>query len=195
MEGQSSPYQIKSLDELKFSEKENAIEYEIESFVVPLYKHVFMAAEDAYEIAVDLLDRSYYCVVEGLSRNGLNPPYELVIRLFLTTSKSYKNFRINSAVTENEKVFYSQIALPKFIWVCEYGTSKTYMNHQILGEIVLDATSAKHHIFESVIAVRNGVSVTYRVPADSNSYVHMRRKLPMEKEFAMYEENNLKRIC
>mgnify|MGYP000081838082 FL=1 len=154
-----------------------------------------MAAEDAYEIAVDLLDRSYYGVVEGLNRNGLNPPYELVIRLFLTTSKSYKNFRINSAVTENEKVFYSQIALPKFIWVCEYGTSKTYMNHKILGEIVLDATSAKHHIFESVISVRNGDSVTYRGPADPNSYVHLRRKLPMEKEFAMYEENNLKRIC
>ena len=195
LEDHSSPYQIKSLDDLKFSEKENAIEYEIESFVVPLYKHVFMAAEDAYEIAVDLLDRSYYGVVEGLNRNGLNPPYELVIRLFLTTSKSYKNFRINSAVTENEKVFYSQIALPKFIWVCEYGTSKTYMNHKILGEIVLDATSAKHHIFESVISVRNGDSVTYRGPADPNSYVHLRRKLPMEKEFAMYEENNLKRIC
>lgn len=94
-----------------------------------------------------------------------------------------------------EKVFYSQIALPKFIWVCEYGTSKTYMNHKILGEIVLDATSAKHHIFESVISVRNGDSVTYRGPADPNSYVHLRRKLPMEKEFAMYEENNLKRIC
>lgn len=135
LEDHSSSYQIKSLDDLKFSEKENAIEYEIESFVVPLYKHVFMAAEDAYEIAVDLLDRSYYGVVEGLNRNGLNPPYELVIRLFLTTSKSYKNFRINSAVTENEKVFYSQIALPKFIWVCEYGTSKTYMNHRILGRL------------------------------------------------------------
>lgn len=61
--------------------------------------------------------------------------------------------------------------------------------------IVLDATSAKHHIFESVISVRNGDSVTYRGPADPNSYVHLRRKLPMEKEFAMYEENNLKRIC
>lgn len=69
------------------------------------------------------------------------------------------------------------------------------MNHRILGEIVLDATSAKHHIFESVISVRNGDSVTYRGPADPNSYVHLRRKLPMEKEFAMYEENNLKRIC
>ena len=69
LEDHSSPYQIKSLDDLKFSEKENAIEYEIESFVVPLYKHVFMAAEDAYEIAVDLLDRSYYGVVEGLNRN------------------------------------------------------------------------------------------------------------------------------
>lgn len=109
LEDHSSSYQIKSLDDLKFSEKENAIEYEIESFVVPLYKHVFMAAEDAYEIAVDLLDRSYYGVVEGLNRNGLNPPYELVIRLFLTTSKSYKNFSEIVQLQKMRKFFIARL--------------------------------------------------------------------------------------
>lgn len=195
LEDHSTPYQIKDLNNLKFDDSELAINYEIESFVVPLYKHVFMAAEDAYAIIVNVIDRNCMSIIEGLQRSGVMAPYEIYIRLFLTTSKSYKNFRIINAEMEGEKVFYSQISFPKFIWICEYGTITSYENHKALGEIILDATSAKYHVFEPIISIRNGDSVTYRGPEDPIDYVHLRRKIPVAKEYRMYEQNNLKLTC
>ena len=192
MEDHSSPYQIRSLDNLKFDDCEDAILYEVESFVAPLYKHVFMAAEDAYEISVNLIDKTRDSIVEGLQRNGINAPYEIVIRLFLATSRAYKDFRVSKAKMIEEKTFYSQVAFPKFVWICEYGTFDTYNRHKALGEFVLDATSAKYHIFEPVISIRNGDSITYRGPVDSREYAHLRRSIPVAKEYDMYEQNNLK---
>ena len=192
MEDHSSPYQIRSLDNLKFDDCEDAILYEVESFVAPLYKHVFMAAEDAYEISVNLIDKTRDSIVEGLQRNGINAPYEIVIRLFLATSRAYKDFRVSKAKMIEEKTFYSQVAFPKFVWICEYGTFDTYNRHKALGEFVLDATSAKYHIFEPVISIRNGDSITYRGPVDSIEYAHLRRSIPVAKEYDMYEQNNLK---
>ena len=195
LEDHSTPYQVKNLNNLKFADCEEAITYEIESFVAPLYKHVFMAAEDAYEIVINLIDKTSDGIIEGLRRNGLGAPYKIVIRLYLATSRSYKNFRIEHAQKLEEKVFYSQIALPKFIWVCEYGTTCSYSNHKSLGEFVLDATSAKYHILETVISIRNGDSITYRGPADPLEYVHLRRDICVSKEYDMYEQNNLRKTC
>lgn len=192
MEDHSSPYQVKSLNDLRFNDCEDAILYEVESFVVPLYKHIFIAAEDAYEIAVNLIDKTRNSIVEGLQRNGICAPHEIVIRLFLTTSRSYKDFRVSTAKMIEEKTFYSQAAYPKFLWICEYGTFDTYNRRKALGEFVLDATSAKYHIFEPVISIRNGDSITYRGPMDSINYAHLRRDVPVAKEYDMYEHNNLR---
>ena len=193
LEDHSTPYQIKTLNDLKFDNSEEAITYEIESFVAPLYKHVFMAAEDAYEIVINLIDKTRDGIIEGLQRNNIEAPYKIIIRLYLATSRAYKNFRIEHAKMMEEKVFYSQIALPKFIWVCEYGTIDTYNNHKSVGEFILDATSAKYHIFETVISIRNGDSITYRGPADPLEYVHLRRNICVSKEYDMYEQNNLRK--
>lgn len=194
MEDHSLPYQIKKIDDLRFSDDEDAISYEIESFVVPLYKHVFMAAEDAYEISINLINQTQSGIIEGLQRNGVEAPYKIVIRLFLTTSRAYKDFRISKAKTINEKTFYSQVSFPKFIWICEYGTMDTYSRHKAVGEFILDATSAKYHIFEPVISIRNGDSITYRGPVDSIEYAHLRRNIAVMKEYDMFEQNNLKLI-
>ena len=190
MEDHSTPYQVKRLDDLKFDSDEKAILYEIESFVVPLYKHVFMEAEDAYKIAIDLIDESKDSISECLYRRENSEIKEIVIRLFLTTSRAYKQFRVTSTCLLNEKVFFSQVAYPKFIWICEYGTLDTYRNHKAVGEFVIDATASKNS--SPVISIRHGDSITYRGPSDPEEYVKLRRDIPIEGEFEMFEQNNLK---
>lgn len=190
MEDHSTPYQVRRLDNLRFGNDGDGILYEIESFVVPLYKHVFMAAEDAYKIAIDLIDESRDSIGECLYRKSKSETKEIIIRLFLTTSRAYKQFRVTSTRSLNEKVFFSQVAYPKFIWICEYGTLDAYRNHKAVGEFVIDATASKNS--SPVISIRHGDSITYRGPSDPEEYVKLRRDLPIESEFKVFEENNLK---
>lgn len=192
MEDHSSPYQVKRLDSLQFSDDENAIEYELDSFVVPLYKHVFMVAEDAYEISINNILSSSMHILEAINQENGCENKELVIRLFLTTSRSYKQFRTKNAYSIQEKAFFSQISYPKFIWVCEYGTIDTYRNNTAIGEFVIDATASKHT--DPIISIRHGKNITYRGPMDTISAAYIRRNIPLESKFDMFIENNLKSL-
>ncbi len=43
-----------------------------------------------------------------------------------------------------EKLLYSKMNYPKFIWVCEFSTFFTYTREKkVIGEIVLDATASR----------------------------------------------------
>ena len=190
MEDHSAPYQIRNLDDLKFGDDEKSILYEIESFVVPLYKHVFMAAEDAYKIVIDVIDESWNSIADCLNRSGGFSNDKIVIRLFLTTSRSYKQFRSTNTSSVNERVFFSQIVYPKFIWVCEYGSTESYANHKAIGEIIIDATAFKNSV--PVISIRHGNAITYRGPDDPDYYAMLRRDIPIDNEFVMFEQYNLK---
>ncbi len=192
MEDHSVPYQIKSLNDLRFGDNETSIQYEIESFVVPLYKHVFMAAEDAYAIVINLIEESYEIIIEGLEQKKVSDPYKIVIRLFLTTSKAYKEFRVRTAKKISEKVFFSQVAYPKFIWICEYGTDESFNNHMAYGEFVLDATSSRHVTTDSIISFRHGKAITYRGPVEPRGNAMQIRNVPVDDEYSMFEQNNLK---
>lgn len=192
MEDHSSPYQVKCLDTLIFSDKKKAIEYELDSFVVPLYKHVFMVAEDAYEISINNIRSSSVHILNAISQINGCENKEIVIRLFLTTSRAYKQFRTKKAYSTQEKAFFSQISYPKFIWVCEYGTIDTYRNNVAIGEFVIDATASKHT--DPIISIRHGSNITYRGPMDTISAAYTRRSVPLEPKFDMFIENNLKSL-
>lgn len=43
-----------------------------------------------------------------------------------------------------------------------------------------------------VISIRHGDSITYRGPNDPEDFVKLRRDIPIESEFKMFEENNLR---
>lgn len=198
MEDHSSPYQVQELDNLVFedfsSEQEEIFSWEVESFVVPLYKHVFMSAEDVYEITLKLIKENFEEICKTINCNFEKTNPEIIIRLYLTTSKSYKDFRIREASCStpeglSEKLFYSQADYPKFLWICEYSTVEVYLNHEINGEIVFDATSAKEY---SVISIRHGEVITYRSPIDDREWAFVPTDLKLMKTFSMYESNNLK---
>lgn len=190
MEDHSAPYQIRNWDNLRFDDGEDGVVYEIESFVVPLYKHIFMTAEDAYELSVKWLMNSMETIIGYLEEREEDVSREIVMRLFLTTSRSYKQFRILSADDIQERVFFSQAMYPKFVWVCEYGTIDTFYNHRAIGEFVLDATASRHSV--PVISIRHAGTITYRGPLDSADCVLYRRDIPIANEFNMFEQNNLK---
>ena len=183
MEDHSTPYQIMSLDALKFNK--DGIEWELDSFVAPLYKHIFMLAEDAYEAVIQLIKNGYEEIIDTIGSN------EIIIRLYLTTSRAYKRFRVTTASALIEKEFFANAIYPKFLWVCEYSTLDSYCRHKAIGEFVLDATSSKHNTMESVISIRHGSSITHRKPDDPFKNAVVRLDIRIDDEFSMYEQNNL----
>lgn len=194
MEDHSVPYQVKSFDDLMFDGFQKGTYWEIESFVAPLYKHVFMPAEDAYEIALVQIKDNFEDICNNIGNDMQHEVPQIIIRMYLASSKSFKNYRIKNALSTSleglsERLFYSQVNYPKFLWVCEYSTMEQYANHQANGEIVFDATSAKDY---SVISIRHGEVITYRAPDDVEDNAYKPMDLRLSKTFTTYESNNLK---
>lgn len=187
LEDHSVPYQLKPLDDLSFGD--GSRKWNLESFVVPLYKHVFMTAEDAYDVVFQIVENSSDRIAESIEHKS-----EVLLRLFLTTSRAYKEFRICHSKSKTEKIFYSEMELPKFLWVCEYSTIHSYCNHRVIGEFILDATSSKLEPLNSVISIRYSDMVSYRSPEDSVSDAFHFLAERLNKEFDSFEQNNLKLI-
>lgn len=65
-------------------------------------------------------------------------------RLFLTTSRSFKKYVVESEISKESKTILTSVAMPRFIWVCETieenGMLEDVRDTNILSTLVLDAT-------------------------------------------------------
>ena len=187
------PYSIEEYDHFSVFNREMHL------FTVPLYKRIFLEANDAATVFEFLLGKISSLIEWYISTFGLN--YEnrknpLVKRIFLTSSRKYKKVRVTDANSLETKKFYSEILMPKFIWVCEIATYENYQSRKILGEIVLDATAARYDHINSTLLIRIGDIVGYRCPDESFTVLVERlnyRTAGIDIEFKLYE-NNLKEI-
>lgn len=156
------PYRSEQFDQ--FSIAQNC---EVEAFIVPLYRHILLDAEAAvsiietiYKNSVELLQATLEQLEEEeganikYQRNSIDNP--IVLRYYLTTSRSFVNFRNRDTEYLEEKLFYDRTAFPKFIWVGEYSTLELYCRGKILGEIIVDATAPKYSGMGAIIAMRFG---------------------------------------
>jgi len=137
------PYQLLSDD----PQHQAALEYmpnrisQIEQFVAPLPEKVFLPAECFETLVKALLLR------QDVGYQHLSPTIAAetpVLRLFLTTVRSYKR-RLTERGMGNSLVeeVYRNLPLPHFIWVCEISHKSIYPD-RILGEILWDATRNAH---------------------------------------------------
>ena len=64
------------------------------------------------------------------------------IRTFLTTSRSYRRYIVNSSSfsVENKEALL-QIDMPKFVWISEFFDEKSSKDKKAQGVFILDATS------------------------------------------------------
>ncbi len=116
---------------------------DIVDFVAPLPEKVFLPAESFQTVVTAILERSSEFGYKALSPSLQNG--RLVLRLFLTTGKSFKKHlgarkMWNSLVEEA----YRNLPLPHFVWVCEISNTDAYSRHEVYGEILWDATRNAH---------------------------------------------------
>ena len=122
---------------------------DIDTFVVPLYEKIYFSAEyvDSLTKALFLDDTFGIDVLSKFIKNE-----NIIKRIFLTSSKSYKKQRREQKLPLNLSETYCEMNMPKFIWVCEISTPELYPKEEIVGEVIIDAT-ANHHERFSFLAI------------------------------------------
>jgi hypothetical protein len=138
----------------------------IKSLTVPLSKKMYLEAIDAFGICQEFIvddqkvfSQAFKDYFEGDARENFvdigkrdNP---LIFRLFLASSRSFRNFRVNSMESADKlKYVYMSIPFPRFIWVCELYSKKSYEKDEAIGEIVIDATSTANEKLNSIIMMQ-----------------------------------------
>ncbi|TGM92719.1 hypothetical protein EHR02_07980 [Leptospira levettii] len=101
--------------------------------IVPLNKRIYMESTIARALAKKIL-------LEFKEIRESREP--LFIRLFLTTSRSFKQslFSPNTKMAKVIKKLLLYNSFPRFIWICEIGTAENFRNEQGQGLLILDAT-------------------------------------------------------
>ncbi len=113
---------------------------DIDCFVVPLYEKIYLTAEYVDKLSQTILSDPTLGV-NVLSK--LIKPKNILRRIYLTSSKSYKLQRRKSDIPSNLNLIYSEMPMPKFIWVCEISERDLYVQNKIIGEIIFDATASQ----------------------------------------------------
>lgn len=92
----------------------------------------------------------------------------LIIRLFMASSRTFRRKRDEQFRKENCEVrdLYNITIFPKFVWVCELSIRELYEKEQVLGEIIIDATSSADAKMDSFIIIHYPNVICRRMPED-----------------------------
>lgn len=127
-------YQLRSFEQLSMYS-----DLTLQNIAVPLYKRMFLDAPDAFAATRAILQHKEYGIHEWC--DILKPCEDVIVRFFMASSNSFKEYRINTLNDYSAKKGYSIVPMPRFIWVCELYREKDYDEKMAFGEIIMDATS------------------------------------------------------
>jgi len=107
---------------------------EINHIVVPLYRRIYMEADDAKNLAIATVNT----LPQGQGDH-------IVMRVFLTSSRSFKYFvAVNGSMSESLKELIISSAHPRFVWIAELSTKDLLKQKKACGMIMMDATQPQN---------------------------------------------------
>lgn len=162
----------------------------VENIAVPLYKRMFLDASDAAAIVKSILHHEQFGI-DVWSDNFLKDREDVVIRLFMASSRSLKNFRLNTIENIYAREAYVIVPMPRFVWVCELYRVEDYEELKAFGEIVIDATSAfgRGHSACSLILMHYPNVISIRYPEQTNPEFDEMIELENDGLFEGYRKN------
>lgn len=173
----------------------------IRDMIMPLNRRMNMLAPDAKAIfmqiisgslgIVSCLDRPAWNGVVSTCLDNIIPgstdSNPIIARIFMATSNSFKQKRTNDINSDCHEMrrLYAELKLPRFIWVCELFSRKSYEEGLAIGEIVLDATSSGLDAFSSMIMLHYPGIIITRLPNEQYNLMEwdacLRDSEPLEK--------------
>lgn len=125
------PYKISQIEDAYFKEKMPEAEFEF--IVVPLYPKIYLDAPVAHRNAQSTIRKSQLI--------NLNENEKYIIRTYLASSRSYKNYVNTISEMHNDlKTLIGTLPMPKFIWITEISTMDDFKKGICESLIIQDAT-------------------------------------------------------
>ena len=113
-------------------------DYSIEAAIVPLHTRIYIEADKAEKKAIEW--------IKAISIDITTLP-SFILRTFLTSSKSYKNYVALNEVFSNEiKNEIINTDIPKFIWVVELSQPELLEKEEACGIILIDPTEPNGNV-------------------------------------------------
>lgn len=160
----------------------------IENLAVPLYKRMFLDAPNAFVTIRSLLHSKEFGINEW-TNDFLKQGENVIIRMLMASSRSYKKYRMNTLKDIFVKQLYTLIPMPRFIWVCELYRIDDYDKLLAFGEVVIDATSAPNRGHRSLILMHYPKMIAYRNPDQTEVGFDEMAELMKDDLFPGYREN------
>lgn len=117
---------------------------DVEEFIVPLPEKVFLTAEQVQPAIETVLgNKDTGIPAHSPSLAGLiNAKKPLVLRLFLTSARSFKNTLVERGMGDaSVQSVYRNLPMPHFMWICEIAEYGEFAaTRKVLGEVLWDAT-------------------------------------------------------
>lgn len=142
----------------------------VENIAVPLYKRMFLDASDASAIVRTVLHHEQLGI-DNWSDGFLKPQEDVIIRLFMASSKSLKEYRSGTLMNMFAREAYAMVPMPRFVWVCEIYRENDYDALNAFAEIVIDATSVpgRGHTARSLILMHYPNVLGIRFPEQAEA--------------------------
>jgi len=98
----------------------------------------------------------------------------IATKTFLCSSRTYKNYLLNlEDINLDIKKLFLNLSMPKFIWVTEIYDAEGFINQDVIGLVLLDATEPKStHVIGAIIDnvfIRKNLSenISVEIPFES----------------------------
>jgi hypothetical protein len=148
-------------------------------FIVPLYPKIYLEAYEAKNFVLNFL---------VFNSVPLNDKSEIVLRLFLTSTRSFKDkVATNKELQGDLKKLILTAVMPKFVWVAELSTKDLMKQKLANGLLIIDATEANTLSFKPLILAAYQDNIAY---FDANNSNLENNVFPL-RNFCIFE-NNLK---
>jgi len=120
--------------------KKNQSDYynfsDIDSFVVPLTDKMYLTSKIVREKVLGLFK---------IRNPPINIDNESVIRIFLTSRKSYKEkINKNQSINGSLKEIILRLELPRFVWIAEIYNINEYEDKLVSKSIIIDSTAGQY---------------------------------------------------
>lgn len=146
---------------------------DIVSFIVPLSEKIYLDAEAVRPIEALKKIVSEYPQFTNVVNNVEN----VKTRLYLTTSRLFKDYIVKSKISDETRILICCTAMPRFVWVCELVDitkyNRNYGDTPISSLCVFDATECDD-------------SYNYLLLAKADSYLLIPTGISGKKKYAIY---------
>lgn len=152
---------------------------------------MFLEAADAYDIALMILESEKWGVFKWASEY-LNGEKDIIIRLFLASSRSFKKERVKKFGKQSVEmqIYYAKVRMPQFVWVCEMYTKEGYERKKAFGEIILDGTSASKKGIRNIILLNYPTGLYARNPDQAEREIDKNKYTVSQwSEISAYDKN------